>query len=80
MAFPMVCPRCGADHLHATAYVEADEGDRFEVVGFGQEPETVLVRFNPVGRTAPPDEVHLLCCACDWWTDHFVRWVGETPS
>jgi hypothetical protein len=68
------------DHLHASAYVGAEEGDRFEVVADGDEAETVLVRFDPGGRTLPPDEVHLLCCACDWEGDRFTRWVGEPPT
>jgi hypothetical protein len=80
VSFQMACPRCGVDHLHATAYVDAEKGDRYEVVADGKQADTVLVRFNPNGHIKPPEEVHLLCCACDWWTDRFVRWVGEMPT
>ena len=76
----IACPGCGVDHLHALAYVEAEHGDRYELISDGKEAGTVLVRLNPNGAINPPDEVHLLCCACDWWTDRFAGWMGETPT
>jgi hypothetical protein len=80
MSVPIACPECGVDHLHAAVYVEAEAGDRFQVVADGQDGDTVLVRYNPGGRVKPPREVHLECCACDWTTDRFTRWVGEAPT
>jgi hypothetical protein len=80
VSVPIPCPRCGADHLHAAVYVEAEAGHRFEVIGDGPEDETVLVRFNPDGQIEPPEEAHLLCCACDRDTDRFIRWAGDAPT
>jgi hypothetical protein len=46
VSVPIACPRCGVDHLHAIAYVDAEEGDRYEVVADGQEADMVLVQFT----------------------------------
>jgi hypothetical protein len=73
------CPQCGTDHLHAAVYVDADVGDRYEVMALGEEDETVIVRANPAGRSSPPEEAVLSCCACDWTADRFIRWESGSP-
>jgi hypothetical protein len=75
MSVPIPCPSCGADHLHAAVYLDAEHGNRFEVLGFSDDPDTVIVRSNPAGSVATPEEVFLSCCACDWNDDRFVRWA-----
>lgn len=78
MPLRMPCPACGCDHLHASVYVDAESGDRFEVVAPGDEPATVVAKEDPQGRLVRPEEAHLLCCACGWETDHVIRWA-EPP-
>jgi hypothetical protein len=77
VSVPIPCPRCPCEHLHAAVYVDAEAGDRFEVLGDGDAAETVVVRFNAAGSVAEPEEAHLSCCACGWDGDRFIRW--DTP-
>ncbi len=74
MSVSIPCPRCSCDHLHAAVYVDAESGDRFEVIGPGDEPETVRARVNPDGGLRQPEEAFLSCCVCDWNGDRFIRW------
>lgn len=75
-----IVPRCGADHLHGAVYIEAEAGDRYELITLSEEDEAVMVRLNPDGRVSPPDEAFLSCCACDWTGDRVIRWEdGSSP-
>ena len=73
------CPQCGTDHLHAAVYIDAEHGDRYEVKALRDDGQTVVVRFTPDGRISLPEEAALSCCACDWTSDCFIRWEGDSP-
>jgi hypothetical protein len=77
MSVPISCPSCGADHLHAAVYIEAESGARYEVVGSSEDAETVLVRSNPAAPISEPEEVFLSCCVCDWNADRFIKWARD---
>jgi len=74
MPVPIACPKCGADHLHAAVYLDAESGDRFEIIGDADADGKVLAHENPQGRLTRPEEALLSCCACDWTTDVFLTW------
>jgi hypothetical protein len=79
VSVPLHCPRCSCDHLHADAYISAEDGDRFEVIesacdDISSNEARVRVRINERGRVERPDEVLLSCCACDWHNDAFIDW------
>lgn len=75
VAVPIHCPNCGVDHLHAVVYVDAEAGDRYEVIADGDVPDTVVVLHNSLGEVKDPAEAGLSCCACGWTADRFIRWA-----
>ncbi len=80
MSVPIPCPNCSADHLHAAVYLDAERGDRFEVVAVVDDEDlseaVVVARVNEAGTVTRPEEAHLSCCACDWAGDQFIRWMA----
>jgi hypothetical protein len=61
-------------------YVDAEAGDRFEVLGDGPVESSVRVCVNSDGRLSWPEEVALSCCACGWSGDRFIEWEDDTSA
>jgi hypothetical protein len=75
---PMACPSCGMRALTAAVYIDAMEGDLFEVVGPDERSaDRVLVRRNDGGRLRAPEELILMCDACGWTDDRFITWADR---
>ena len=78
MSVAIRCPNCSCEHLHASVAIEAEAGDRFEVIGSsGDGEDNVVVRVNRAGRVQAPSEALLSCCACDWSGDTGITWATE---
>src|SRR3954471_2415466 len=76
------CPAYECDHLHALVYVDAEEGDRFEVIGEASS-DVVLVRLNENGMVRTPEEASLYCCACGLSGERGVKWgalIANDPT
>lgn len=76
VSVPIACPVCECDHLHAVVYVDAEQGDWFEVIGDATS-EAVLVRLNENGAVRTPEEASLSCCACGWSDERAIQWAPK---